>query len=171
MDQVGPAAVIRATRSEVGQSIKLIGGAVFGFLLAFIALRQAYPSGILFYQGVATAVCISLLQVGVARLRGNMPWSLVLKDALLTLLLTYAFLFTVPTTVDRSYSVLMLQHLADTPQGLSREEVSRFYVQDFVDRGGVDERDGRYVLTSQGEMLTRTFRLTCQVFACQQRTQ
>jgi hypothetical protein len=184
MGYVRAASENRVARSEAGQSIKLIAGAVISFLLAFITLRHLNPSGILFYQGVTTAVCVSIFQVAVARAWGNTSWPLALKDALLTLLLTYAFLFTIPTTVDRSYSVLMLQHLAEAPQGLSREDVSHFYVQDFVDRGGVDrrlaeqqatgtvtERNGRYVLTAEGETLTSAFRLTCQVFACQQPTQ
>ncbi len=158
----------------------LILGAILAFLVSFLALRHVQPDGILFYQGIMVAVLVSLAQGIVAWKRLHEPVSTASKDAMLTFLLTYAFLFTVPTTVDRSYSVRMLEHVADSPRGLTREEVGRFYVQEFLENGGVDrrlteqqvtgtlvERDGKYVLTRKGEALTVAFRVTCVAFACQ----
>lgn len=158
----------------------LMAGAILVFLISFIALRHLQPDGILFYQGCALGVLIAGIQVVLARLR-KVDWSVSLKDGLLTLLLIYSFVFTVPVTVDRSYSVKMLQHLADAPAGLSRDEVNQNYISEFVRHGGVDKRlmeqqatgtiekqNDVYVLTGKGRFLDHAFRWTCQLFACQQ---
>jgi hypothetical protein len=155
--------------------------AVLAFLVSFIALRHLQPGGILFYQGCALAVLTATAQVAVARARFRQGWSTTIKDAMTTLLLIYAFVFTVPVTADRSYSVMMLKHIGEAPGGLSRDEVNRRYISEFVDRGGVDKRlveqqatgtiarqGDAYVLTARGRMLDQAFRWTCRVFACQQ---
>jgi hypothetical protein len=158
----------------------MIVGALAGFLALFLTWRHVQPGGILFYQGVVVAIVVSVALLIGARLRQGARWSVAIKDASLVFLLAYAFLFTVPTTVDRSYSVRMLTHLAESPQGLTREDIGRFYASDFLEQGGVDkrlaeqlatgtvvEREGRYVLTDEGKGLAATFRVTCVVFACQ----
>ena len=158
-------------------------GGIASFLLSFLAWRHLQPAGILFYQGVASAVLASLLQLAFALVR-HTRWSVAFKDTAITFLLAYAFLFTVPTTVDRSYSVGMLLRLAQAPGGMSREDVSRLYVEDFVNRGGVErrlkeqqatgtrvERAGKFVLTDEGDALVTAFRVTCAIFVCQQASQ
>jgi hypothetical protein len=148
-------------------------------MVAFIAVRHLHPGGILFYQGVALGGLVAMLQFAVARRSRAEEWLASSKDALLTFLLIYAFVFTVPTTVDRSYTVKMIHHLAEARDGLSREDVDRLFVADFVERGGVDrrlleqsvtgtieERDGRYQLTTEGRILGRVFRGMEIMFAC-----
>lgn len=158
----------------------ITAAAVCIFFPLFIILRHLDPEGIILYQGVALGVTVSVAQSIFAHRRAGVPWSTSIKDAAITFLLIYAFVFTVPTTADRAYSVKMLRHLADAPQGLSRKEIGNLYVVDFVDRGGIDkrlteqkatgtlvEKDGVYFLTPTGKTLVGAFRLTCYVFSCE----
>jgi hypothetical protein len=159
--------------------VKLIASTFGGFMVIFIAMRHVDSLGILFYQGIALGAFLSILQLAYARYKRHEALTVSVKDALLTFLLIYAFVFTVPTTVDRSYSVKMIQHLADVGAGLSRDDIDHLYVADFVAHGGVDKRlmeqlatgtiyqqDGRYSLTSKGRMLASIFRSTEVVFDC-----
>lgn len=159
--------------------MKAIALTVLAFLLAFVALRQLHSGGILFYQGMGLGLLLAALQVLVVRWSGRQKLGAALKDGLISFLLIYAFVFTVPTTVDRAYSVKMIGHLAQAPQGLSKEDVGRLYVDDFVRQGGVDKRlreqlatgtlqeqDGRYTLTPLGRALAWSFAQSCRLFAC-----
>jgi hypothetical protein len=162
--------------------LKSIAWSVAVFLAIFIAIRHIQPTGILFYQGLATGAVITVAQFVFVRSSriakaGRAPTPG--KDAVITFLLIYAFVFTVPTTVDRSYSVRMIGHLADAPDGLSRAEINQLYTQDFVDAGGVDKRlteqsatgtihqeNGRYMLTKGGAILAKVFYSMEVVFDC-----
>jgi hypothetical protein len=126
-------------------------------------------------------VAVSFLQVAIGWWREGAPkwWSL-LKDGLMTFLLAYTFIITIPTQADRSFSLKMLQHIAEAPSGLSRDEIGHFYTDDFVRRGGLDrrleeqqatgtliERNGKFTLTSRGKAVDDMTRFTCLVFLCQ----
>src|SRR5580698_2370131 len=106
----------------------ITAAAVCAFLPLFIILRHFNPEGIILYQGVALGVLVSIAQPIFAHQRFGVSWSTSIKDAAITLLLIYAFVFTVPTTADRAYSVKMLRHLADAPRGLSRKDIGNLYV-------------------------------------------
>ena len=151
------------------------------FTALFIGLRQAMPEGVLLYQGVVLGLLVSMSQAVIQR-RSETGKATAPKDALLTFLMIYAFVFTVPTTVDRSYSVRMLNRIAESPDGLSREEVARGYVRYFVAGGGVDkrieeqvatgsirERAERFEATALGRMLHWSFLVTGWLFACSDR--
>lgn len=154
--------------------------AILGFLFMFVVLRNLNPQGIIIYQGVALGVLVSVVQFALARFLKRSTRSVALKDAMITLLLIYDFVFTVPATADRSYTVRMLRHLAGAPRGLSRDDIGQFYVVDFVDRGGIDkrlmeqqasgtivQRNGVYFLTPTGKAINNTFRWTCYAFSCE----
>jgi hypothetical protein len=145
------------------------------FFVAFIALRHVQPSGIMFYQGVVVGVFVSLIQFLLERRRETGEAA---KNALLTFLLIYSFVFTIPTTVDRAYSVKLLTALGRSPAGLTRDEINDHFVHWLVAEGGVDKRlveqtstgsiranDGRYSLTLMGRLLDASFRLSRVVFA------
>lgn len=149
------------------------------FLIAFIALRHAAPGGILLYQGIALGGVISIAQFGVQKLMGAQTFTVVAKDALLSFLLIYAFVFTVPTTVDRAYSVKMIMHLAVAPDGANRAAIADDYIADFVRGGGLHKRlteqsasgvlreeGGIYKLTATGRLLDKAFRTTQWIFRC-----
>lgn len=149
------------------------------FMALFILTRQLQPQGILFYQGLACAVLSAAMQGLVALLRTKGNRQSIAKDALLTLLLAYAFMFTVPTTVDRAYSVRLIQQLAAHPDGMSRAELEDWFAQRFVRQGGVDrriheqlatgslrEQEGRFKLTERGEWLARSFTVFQTMFRC-----
>ena len=148
------------------------------FLLIFIGLRHMVPGGFLLYQGIAVGVAVALGQLFFQRGR-RASLLQAFKDSALTFLLIYAFVFTIPTTVDRSYSVRMLNRLAASSAGLSTEEIGRSYSQYFSEGGGVEkrlreqiatgtirEKDERFVLTPVGRFLSWTFRGTETIFAC-----
>ncbi|HEY1091853.1 MAG TPA: hypothetical protein VGE47_12230 [Burkholderiaceae bacterium] len=150
------------------------------YLLGFVALRQLWPGGILFYQGLALGLLVAACQCLFLRRRGR-AWAAATKDGWITFLMIYAFVFTVPTTVDRAYSVRMIEQLDHAQLGLSRDEILRFYAEDFARQGGVDkrlreqlatgtlqEREGRFELTPAGRQLARAFALTRRLFACGQ---
>jgi hypothetical protein len=138
-----------------------------------------HPQGILFYQGLACAFACSLAQWAVARHRARAVGPAVTKDALLTFLLAYAFMFTVPTTVDRAYSVRMIQQLNQSRDGLSRAEMEDWFARRFIGEGGVERRvreqlatgtlreeQGRFVLTARGRWLAWAFGVTQRLFNC-----
>lgn len=155
---------------------------IFGclsFLVAFVVTRQLQPQGILFYQGVACAAACALAQWGVARRQVRTRRLAPAKDALLTFLLAYAFMFTVPTTVDRAYSVRMIQQLDQSHDGMSRADMENWFAHRFIGEGGVDRRvreqlatgtlreeQGRYVLTERGHWLAWAFGATQRIFNC-----
>lgn len=153
-------------------------GTLLAFLAGFIALRHAQPNGIILYQGVLLGLGVACLQFMVERRRRLAPHDAA-KNAMITFLLIYSFVFTVPTTAERAYSVAMLARLGDAPEGLSRNDLSDLFVRQFLTEGGVDKRlaeqtatgsveeqGGRYVLTPTGHLLNRALRITQIVFAC-----
>ena len=123
------------------------------------------------YQGVVLGVfSISLTQFLLERRRETGEAA---KNALLTFLLIYSFVFTVPTTVDRAYSVKLLMALGQSPAGLTHDEINDLFVHGLIAEGGVDNRlveqtstgsiranDGRYSLTRMGRFLNASFRIS-----------
>jgi hypothetical protein len=153
----------------------LVGCAAF--MALFVAWRHLKPGGIMFYQCIALGVVVALAQALLTwrtRPRGEAA-----KDGLMTFLLVYSFVFTVPTTVDRAYSVRMIAQLDASPNGMTRADVQRWFAADFGEEGvgrrlmeqratgSVVERDGRYVLTPVGRFLAAAFRVTAAAFASQ----
>jgi hypothetical protein len=155
---------------------------IFGclaFMALFILTRQLQPHGILFYQGLACAALSAAVQGLVALHRTTGQRLAIAKDALLTLLLAYAFMFTVPTTVDRAYSVRLIQQLSKHPDGMTRAEMEDWFAQRFIRQGGVERRiheqlatgslrehEGRFKLTERGQWLANSFAAFQTVFRC-----
>ena len=153
---------------------------VVAFLVLLIAVRHLDPAGFLFTQGVALCVLLPSIQLilDLRKKQGSAAGSI--KDGIFSFLLIYTFLFTFPTQADRSFSLLMIQQIAASPSGLSREEINRFYTHDFIEHGGLDrrlieqkasgtviERDGKLELTPRGRVVNGMTRLICRVFNCQ----
>lgn len=149
------------------------------FLALFVLTRQLQPQGILFYQGLACALLCAAGQWLCSLRWSGAGRSTSAKDALLTFLLAYAFMFTVPTTVDRAYSVRLIQQLADHPEGMTRADMEAWFAQRFIAQGGVERRvheqlasgtlqesQGRLVLTERGQWLARTFSFFQRLFSC-----
>lgn len=161
----------------------LIFTGVLAYLVSFVAIRQLYPQGILFYQGLALCLLVPLVQGTVIYLRKRLLPAAQLKDLSITLLLGYAFVVTFPTQAERSFSLRLLQHIEAAPQGLTREEIGQLlYTRDFVEQGGLDKRlieqqasgtvhkqAGRYTLTARGAATCAVSHLMCKAFACQTR--
>lgn len=173
----------RSIRFGAGTTtLRMIGTSLGVFFVLFIAMRHAQPTGIILYQGVVLGFFLSLAQFSFQRKRlpclGDAA-----KNALLTFLLIYVFVFTIPTTVDRAYSVRMLTSLDHSRDGFTRDEIAAVFVQGFLKDGGVDKRlaeqsatgsihirDGRYSLTPMGRLLTEMFHTTRVLFVCQGRS-
>lgn len=149
------------------------------FLVLLIFLRQWNPEGVLFYQGLICAALSACIQGVWARLYTNNPLWVLIKDATLVLLLSYAFMFTVPTTVDRAYTVNLIQQLASKPNGMSHTELEYWFGREFVAQGGIERRikeqtitgtlretDGQIVLTTRGEWLAHIFDFFQKLFNC-----
>lgn len=149
------------------------------FLIAFVGVRHLAPDGILLYQGVGLGLFICIGQFTRQKRRRGKRQNEPLKDALLSFLLIYAFVFTVPTTVDRAYSVRMIGHLAQAPTGSTRAAIDALYVEDFVHGGGVEKRlkeqlatgvisedKGLYRLTSFGLAIELSFQTVRKLFKC-----
>lgn len=149
------------------------------FLIVFVALRHLDPRGILFYQGISLGALVALGQFVISRRALRQRLSGAAKDALLVFFLIYSFVITVPTTVDRSYSVKMIESLSTARSGLTREQISHLFVSGFLQHGGVTrrlheqrltgtlrKRNGRYQLTTEGRILAYLFRGTDALFDC-----
>ena len=160
-----------------GGIVRIVGTLAL-FLASFVALRHAAPGGIILYQGVLLGLGFTVLQLLYERFR-HVSLTDASKHAAITFLLIYSFVFTVPTTADRAYSVAMLTRLGEAPDGLSRDELTEMFVRRFLAEGGVDKRlveqtatgsieehQGRYALTSTGRLLDGAFRITQILFAC-----
>jgi hypothetical protein len=167
---------LRSTASKIG--LKATAITLLSFLPSFTALRHLQPNGIVLYQGIALGVFLCSAQFLWERRRG-LYFPEAAKDALLAFLLAYCFLFTVPTTVDRAYSVKMLMAIGQSSDGLTREQINDLFVHELVEQGGVDKRlieqtstgsirfhDGRYTVTRLGRLLNVSFRTARRLFAC-----
>jgi hypothetical protein len=149
-------------------------------ILSLAVWRHAAPGGAMFYQGIAAAgLAAGLHWIWNAR-RSGMRAAAPCRDAMLVFLLVYSFIFTVPTTVDRSYSVRMLNQVAGAAQGMTRDQLVTHFSVEFASAGAVDRRlreqamsgtlvksGDSWVLTPLGTLLTRAFATTCLVFACE----
>jgi hypothetical protein len=166
--------------SRAADSVTPIAKVVLLFFLLFIALRHLIPTGILFYQGMEVGAVVSLGQLVLGWRRSGVQRSAWIKDAVISFLLIYAFLITVPTNADRAFTLKMLKRLAEAPSGLDREEITKFYTVDFVENGGLEkrlteqtatgtvvERDRRYMLTTKGRVVNSVTNLTCSLFVCE----
>jgi hypothetical protein len=146
-------------------------------IAALIALRHAMPGGFLLYQGIFIGFILAVIQCGVLwRKEGACR---AFKDAALSFFVVYAFVFTVPTTVDRAYSVRMINKMAATNGSLSKAQISDAYQEYFAHGGGVDKRiaeqlatgsiipqgDG-YAISPRGAFLSRSFKLMELIFKC-----
>jgi len=169
----------RTRPRTTASGFRMIAGSLLFFLCSFVAVRHAQPTGIILYQGVVLGLCISLLQFLLERRRAPKVGEAA-KNALLTFLLIYCFVFTIPTTVDRAYSVKMLMTVGRSPDGLTRGEISDLFIHGLVAGGGIDKRlreqtstgsirvqNGRYSLTRTGRFLNAAFRIAQVVFACE----
>ena len=149
------------------------------FLSLFAGLRHLNPEGILFYQGVALGICVSLAQFSYDLLRKRASISEASKNAFLTFLQVYCFVITIPTTVDHSYTVKMIGWISDALAGLGRDEIGDQFVTVFISNGGVErrlreqsatgtvvERNRRYVLTTERRLMQRAFQLARWIFTC-----
>lgn len=176
---IDSARVTYSERSSLAAGIRTKAAALLIFLLVFIALRQAQPNGIILYQGLTVGLVTCASQYFFERRRRNLVSIQAAKNAVLSFLLIYAFVFTIPTTVDRAYSVNMITRLQEAPSGLTRSEINGVFVDNFVSKGGVEKRlreqastgsirenNGRYVLTPFGRFLAATFHMTRILFAC-----
>lgn len=146
------------------------------FLICFTAWRHLSPSGILFYQGVACCIIATSVTLLLSIRRSPRQVATICKDAALVFLAAYSFMFTIPTTVERSYTVKMLLELDRrrvvgrvdmlkwieahwrTPDGLSKrlreQEVS----------GSIESTEQGLRLTSRGKWLVKAFNVTSEVF-------
>jgi hypothetical protein len=103
--------------SRAADSVTPIAKVVLVFFLLFIALRHLIPTGILFYQGMEVGAVVSLGQLVLGWRRSGVQRSAWIKDAVISFLLIYAFLITVPTNADRAFTLKMLKRLAEAPSG------------------------------------------------------
>lgn len=152
------------------------------YVFALMIVRHSRPDAILFYQGIVLALVVAVIHGGLAwRFAKPRIGLTALKDALLVFLLAYSFMFTVPTTVDRSYTIRMLGVLDGAPSGMTREELAKHFGVYFAEHGGVDRRIAEQIdtgtlaahgeriqLTPFGHLLTKAFALNCRLFACRQ---
>ncbi|WP_240126863.1 hypothetical protein [Thermomonas alba] len=149
-------------------------------LIIFIIIRRLFPSGIIFYQGLLTALIVSCLHASIAIHQRGFETGV--PEALLGFFMGYSFFFTIPTTVDRAYSVKFLQALNARGE-MQSQEIKSWFAEHFLEDGAVEKRlseqeatgtiiqtsTGTYVLTIKGQTLARLFDLSCRMFNCQSR--
>jgi len=149
-------------------------------ILLLAVWRHAVPGGAMFYQGIVAALMAAGLHRVWAARRSGVHATAPGRDMMLVFLLVYSFVFTVPTTVDRSYSVRMLNQVAGAAQGMTRDQLVTHFSVEFASAGAIDRRlreqamsgtlvktGDHWVLTPVGKLLTRAFATTCAVFACE----
>ncbi|MFC1681271.1 hypothetical protein ACFL1S_05730 [Pseudomonadota bacterium] len=146
------------------------------YVSLFVVWRKIHPGGVLFYQGLSLALAVSLLQIVIKKQSRETTGAI--KDALITFLLCFCFMFTIPTTVDRSYTIRMIMEIQSHQNGLSRYQIEQYFSEDFIEHGGIEkrlaeqtatgslvEREGRYHLTLFGQFLGNSFSWVQQLFS------
>lgn len=145
---------------------------LISFAVAFLVLRHGWSNGILFYQGIASSMLGGGVTLGISAFSKRFTTSQIVKDSLLVFLASYAFMFTVPTTVERSYTVRLLEEL-DVRGSMSDADALEWMNQHWSSDDGLRKRlteqsasgsitriGGRISLTPRGRMLVRAFRTT-----------
>jgi hypothetical protein len=146
------------------------------FLGSLIVWRHAIPGGILFYQGIVCSAFGSLLTLWLGLRQAKRFQIVHLKDTALVFLAGYALMFTVPTTVERSYSVKLLEELA-TRGSMTNTELLSWIEAHWRTESGLSKRlseqvtsgsivgvDSSFRLTTRGETLVRAFRISANIF-------
>lgn len=150
---------------------RLAGLAILNsIIVVFVAIifRQFSPSEIIFYQLISVAFGTTLFNVFVTILfsqKKTADRALILQAAVFSLFVCYSFFITVPALLDRSISLYLLRLLETEQRAASLQELSTWYVDGFVfgnealtkrldeqlHTGNIEEKDGCYSLTIQGE--------------------
>lgn len=151
----------------------------FLFLIVFACLRYLMPGGIVFYQGLVLSLVIALALSIFQLFSGSHNLYASIKDALLLFLLCYSFMFTIPTTVDRAYSVKLLQYIHDA-ETVDEKDIKKWFAYEFQNSTAVNKRlneqlitgsihkteDNKIRLTTRGHWLHKIFKLVGIVFSC-----
>lgn len=135
-------------------------------LLALMTWRYFQPEGILFYQGIVVSVIASVFSFFMWRDK---------REAAIVFLLLYSFIFTVPVTVDRSYSVQMLNLIARSSEGVELSQILEVFsgdeakalrrVEEQIKTGSVERHDDKIKITFLGEVLAASFGLISHAFS------
>jgi len=128
---------------------------------------------ILFYRGIVISFAVGLLVLVVVHwlsgrfARQTSPFVRAFA-AVSAAASAFSFLMffhlMIPVSLDRSISVFMLASIGDAPQGLSKSEIEKVFIDTYVTRydafgrrvseqaetGNIELKDGRYRLTEQG---------------------
>ena len=150
--------------------------AFFIYLTLLFIWRKLQPDAVLFFQGLVLAFIVAAMQLLIQSKKQKR--SGVVKDTIITFLVCYCFMFTIPTTVDRSYSVRMILELKEHPEGMTRPQIEHTFSEYFAEHGGVQKRlteqlatgslskiEDRYVLTTFGYFLANSFDWFQKVFS------
>jgi hypothetical protein len=170
---------------HIRQTAALVALASFGFLLfvGLFALGLFGTIPILFYRGIALAICAAVA-TGLAALvltRHSNGSLLVVPAAALTLSFNLCFLVILPVTIDRSISVYLLSTIErHDKDGIDASSLETMFLTGYVSGMGAINRRiteqsqsgnitvdqaGRIRLTAQGKRFMRLSRLVATTFA------
>ncbi len=131
------------------------------FIALYILKRNLLPSNFIFYEGVL----ISFIAPFFFIFFKNFLYEIYFKDFLIYFLLSYSFIITIPTLIERSISLILLGALVNVyPQGLSTSQLNKIFIEKYVNgdyqirkrieeqlaNGNLKINNENYILTAQG---------------------
>ena len=139
------------------------------WIILLAMLRRIEGSGIVFYQGLAVSLFLVIFLY-----RRNVFSS----NAVIFLLITYSLNMTIVTTVDRAYSVRLIEFLSRSNHQVSIKQMETMFQEEFVKAGAIEKRlgeqkssgiikcvDGECYLTSFGYFINKCFSIVRVVFS------
>tara|TARA_A100001015_G_C15041888_1_gene740300 strand:- start:2799 stop:3308 length:510 start_codon:yes stop_codon:yes gene_type:complete len=139
----------------------------FLFFVSLVLVRQFFPGGILFYQGILVATLLVLLVFLANLIKFN---NLEINNSLLSsFLLMILFNSLVPTIVDRSISVAIISIIEEN-QTVNEKMIEESFQKKFFEgeeinkrileqefSGNVQENNNEFSLTARGKLFYKLF--------------
>jgi hypothetical protein len=137
-------------------------GYCFIFLLIYCFKRFFSPGSIIFYEGILLSIVIPFIYFA---MKIKLKLKRDFKDLLVYAMLSYSFIITIPTLIERSISILLIGSLAvHYPVGLTQDTLNSIFLKNYVKgntqiikrideqikNGNVIKVDNSYILTLQG---------------------
>ena len=152
------------------------------FLVFFTLFRWRFQTSIIFYSGLNMIFCVGLMIVTLIY-HYRKKIKLNLNEALLHLMLfcfiSYSFIITIPTLLDRSISLLFITAISESgDSGVTREELQNifwiYYVDGYsvVDKrieeqlqgNNIIQKQNRFFITKKGNMIYKFNVKTAELF-------
>jgi hypothetical protein len=127
------------------------------YLLSFVLIRQYSPSEIIFYQGLFTIFLVTIIFLVILFINikcnqiNKFIYDYYVISILLGILLSYSFLITIPSLLDRSISLYMIGLTQERKKESILQYREDFYNGFIVKNGAIEKRIREQIVTGNFE--------------------